>query len=123
MLCVCKRENTNYFRERNSLSNGRFPATLPGFGLLRRKFRGYAIFSEAFVSLCERDHCFLCYLWRLSRQNSFGVSSGLIGLLFSSLLPELEVSMVEMEWPGSLDEFSKLINRMNTPRFVSVNLF
>lgn len=43
---------------------------------------------------------------------------GLIGLLFSSLRLELKVSMVEMEWPGSLDEYSKLINRVNTPRFV-----
>ncbi|KAG7016924.1 ACT domain-containing protein ACR8 [Cucurbita argyrosperma subsp. argyrosperma] len=29
--------------------------------------------------------------------------------------------MVEMEWPGSLDEYSKLINRMNAPRVVIDN--
>lgn len=34
----------------------------------------------------------------------------------------LKLSMVEMEWPGSLEEYSKLINRMNTPRFLSFNL-
>ncbi|KGN50186.1 ACT domain-containing protein ACR8 [Cucumis sativus] len=33
----------------------------------------------------------------------------------------MKLSMVEIEWPGSLDEYSKLINRMNTPRVVIDN--